>query len=149
MDLVPLWIVAGAGETAPDCLAASATRLFGCLWVGPSVPTLMMRPCLCAGWREVAERVARAQSACVGGVRLAPSGGLVLPGGRFLANVTELEALLAAHPEGLELDPRLAAAAAGRLNRQIARHGLPLRLRRSRGRLALSGSEEFTDDRAA
>lgn len=131
----PPWLIAGSGAELPRGLGADG-RLVGCCWVGPPPPGLPARPASCADWRGLAAEVQRRLAVRVAGVRLAPGAGLALAG-RYLSGVGELEALLAAHPEGIELDARRARIAAARVRRVLSRHRLPLTLVRRGSRLAL------------
>jgi hypothetical protein len=73
------------------------------------------------------------------GLRLAPGGGLVLPDGSYLSRAAGLEAMLAAHPAGLELGAPTGRirAAARRAASLLERHRVPMRVAWDGGRLTL------------
>jgi hypothetical protein len=133
------WMLAGTGLDAPDGLSALRGRLLGWRWVGPAPPGLPAPPLLCPDWHGVAASAERALAVTLAGLRLAPACGLVLPDGSYLAGAAGLEALLAAHPDGLEVGVstphlrRVVRRTAGLLQR----HRLPLRLAWAGTRLAL------------
>ncbi|HEY4025186.1 MAG TPA: hypothetical protein VGO86_02050 [Candidatus Dormibacteraeota bacterium] len=142
------WMVAGDGCQPPRDVAALRDRLVCWRWVGEAPEGLPAAPVLCPDWHHVAAGAERALGMCLGGLRLAPGGGLVLPDGSYLSRAAELEALLAAHPDGLTVGPptprlRAAVRRAGDL---LRRHRLPLRVARVDGRLALA---ELADGRPA
>jgi hypothetical protein len=137
------WMLAGAGACADGNLASLAAfrdRLLCWRWVGPPPSDLPVAPLPCRDWHQVAADAERALAARVGGVRLAPGCGLVLPGGAYLPRAAGLEALLGAHPDGLAVGPptRRLRAAAARADDLLRRHGLPLRIAWDGGRLTLS-----------
>ena len=131
------WMIAGTGADLPAGLA-DADRLGACCWVGPPPPGLPVLPAPCPDWRTLAAEVQRRLAVRLAGLRLAPGCGLALPD-RYLAGLPELEALLAAHPDGIELagGPAPAQVAAARLRRGLRRHGLPLVLQRRGARLVM------------
>jgi len=133
------WMVAGAGDD-PGRLAAFAERLICWRWVGPAPAGLPAAPARCPDWQELAAVAEGALAARVAGIRLAPGCGLVLPDGAYLPRTAGLEALLAAHPEGLSLGPPTARlrAAGGRVAALLRRHGLPLDVAWSGARLTLT-----------
>ena len=133
------WMLAGAGADAA-ALAGFRDRLLCWRWVGPPPAELPAPAATCNDWHQLAADVERALAVRVAGVRLAPGCGLVLPDGSYLPRAAGLEALLAAHPDGLALGPPTARlrAAARRAAEQLRRHGLPLRVAWDAGRLALT-----------
>lgn len=144
----PPWMLAGTGTAPAAGLEAFRGRLFACRWIGPAPPGLPAPPVAREDWREVAADAERALAACLAGLRLAPGGGLVLPGGGFLPRLPELEALLSAHPDGLPagVPDRRVRERMRRLTALLARHGLPLRVGWRAGRLVLDRTD---DDRPA
>jgi hypothetical protein len=133
------WMLAGSGAH-PGALSAFRDRLLCWRWVG-AVPTGLPAPALlCGDWHELAGAVERALTVRLGGLRLAPGRGLVLPDGSYLSRASGLEALLGAHPDGLPVGPPTARlrAAAGRAAELLRRHRLPLRVAWEGGRLALA-----------
>jgi hypothetical protein len=143
------WTVAGAGaEPAPD-LTRLGGRLVHYLWVGPAPEGLPARPATFPDWQSVASDLERSLAVCLGGCRLAPSRGLLLPNGGFVSHVAELEALLGAHPDGIEMDRRRLRVAARRVAAQLERHRLPLCVHCSGSRLMLAAAEGFADGSAA
>jgi hypothetical protein len=116
------WAVAGEGRLVPG----GHGRLALTWWVGelPEGPSPVRR---CASWREVAAAAERALSSQVGGMRLAPTCGLLLRDGRYLHAAGGLESLLAAHPEGLDLTPG-SMPLVRRLRALVRRRQLPLEL---------------------
>jgi hypothetical protein len=134
------WMLAGDGGRAPEGAAALRDRLVCWRWVGTAPAGLPAEPLLCPDWHHVAADAERALAASLGGLRLAPGVGLVLPDGSYLARAAELEALLAAHPGGLAVGaptPRVRAAVR-RAADLIRHHRLPLRVAHEDGRLALA-----------
>jgi hypothetical protein len=81
----------------------------------------------------------RALAAEAAGLRLAETRGLLLPDGSCLRAGAAVEALLAAHPEGLELAGGGGAVGAlvRRTRTSLRRAGLPLDVSLSGGRVAL------------
>jgi hypothetical protein len=133
------WMLAGAGvETG--ALAAFRDRLLCWRWVGAAPAGLPVPPLVSGDWHELAAAAERALVVRLAGLRLAPGRGLVLPGGAYLSRAAGLEALLAAHPDGLPVGrptARLRAGAA-RAGELLRRHGLPLRVEWAGCRLALA-----------
>jgi hypothetical protein len=129
------WMLVGTGRTPPPrAMAALRGRLLCVLWVGTAVAGLPVQATLCSSWSQVAERARRALQNRVGGVRLAPGSGLILPDGSYLAGTAALEVLLAAHPDGIRLLDRCLPvdrslrAHLRRAAARLERHRLPLRL---------------------
>jgi hypothetical protein len=131
------WMLAGHGAPAA-ALSAFRDRLLCWRWVGPVPEGLPASPTPCRDWHELAAAAERSLAACVAGLRLAPGSGLVLPGGGYLPRAAGLEALLAAHPDGLPAAGARPRAAARRAGELLRRHGLPLRLAWDGGRVALA-----------
>jgi hypothetical protein len=142
------WMLAGDGGLAPAGAAALRGRLVCWRWVGTAPAGLPAEPVVQPDWHHVAAGAERALAASLGGVRLAPGVGVVLPDGSYLARAAELEALLAAHPGGLAVGASTARlrAAVRRAADLIRLHRLPLRVAQEDGRLALA---EHADDRPA
>lgn len=133
------WMLAGTGAEAGG-LTAFHDRLLCWRWVGAAPPGLPAPPLLSGDWHELAAAVERALAVRLAGLRLAPGCGLVLPDGSYLPRAAGLEALLAAHPEGLALGtlsgrPRVAVERSAAL---LRRHSLPLSMAWDCGRLVLS-----------
>jgi hypothetical protein len=134
------WMLAGAGDDASGLAAALRDRLLCWRWVGPAPAGLPAAPIPCRDWHQVAAGAERALAMRLAGLRLAPGCGLVLPDGAYLPRAAGLEALLAAHPDGLAVgtpSARLRAAAA-RSDALLRRHGVPLRVAWTGGRLGLA-----------
>jgi hypothetical protein len=134
------WMLAGAGPDAAG-LDAFRDRLLCWRWVGPAPASLPAPATACRDWQQVAADAQRALAVRLGGLRLAPGCGLVLPDGSYLPRAAGLEALLAAHPEGLPVGGAPTArlrAAARRVADLLHRHGLPLRVAWDAGRVALA-----------
>ena len=97
-------------------------------WEAPAdLPVVPVRH---ASWRLLLEAVEQRLAVHVGGVRLAPGCGLVLPDGAIITHTSPLEGLLAAYPDGLEvarMDPRLRSAVR-RAALTLERHHLPLKV---------------------
>ena len=142
------WSVAGTG-TRPPNLAHRAGNLFSCRWVGPAPDRLPVRPLIRPSWQAIASDLEQALSVDLRGLCLAPGRGLRLPDGSFVSRVADLEALLGAHPDGVELVGRSVRESARRVSALIERLGLPLRVRCARGRVTLAQAEEFADGGAA
>jgi len=125
------WALAADLPALPEsALQALSGRLVALHWVGTPPAGLPTRPLLHADWADLAADLECRLRADVGGLRLAPSNGLRLPGGGYLRHTALLEVLIGAHPEGLELDGgggTLAAAVRG-LRRTLERTGAPLEL---------------------
>jgi hypothetical protein len=99
------WALVGDVPTLPEGACEPIRgRLVAVHWVGEPSPGLPTRPRRYADWGDLLAAVGNGLRACVGGLRLAPAHGLQLPGGRFMQQTAPLEALLGAHPEGLELE---------------------------------------------
>jgi len=133
------WTLAGTGAAAAG-LEALRGRLICWRWVGPAPADLPARPHPHRDWQEVAAATERALDVRLAGLRLAPGGGLVLRDGSYLSRAAGLEALLAAHPDGLEVGRPTARArlAARRAADLLLRHRLPLRVTWDGTRLALA-----------
>jgi hypothetical protein len=134
------WMVAGAGHDAAAVGGAFRDRLLCWRWVGPAPAGLPASPIPCRDWHQVAAGVERSLAVRLAGLRLAPGCGLVLPDGTYLPRAAGLEALLAAHPDGIPIATpsarvRAAAARAGAL---LRRHGVPLHVAWGAGRLGLA-----------
>ena len=143
------WAIAGTGtQPAPD-LAHLAGTLFSCRWVGPAPDGLPVRPLIRPTWQAVSSDLLQALAISLHGVSLAPGAGLRLPDGSFVSRVAELEALLGAYPEGIEVAGRSAREAVRRVSALIERLGLPLRACRAGGRVTLAEAEDFLDGSAA
>src|SRR5262245_4673958 len=143
------WSVAGTGaQPAPD-LAHLAGTLFSCRWVGPAPDRLPVRPLIRPSWQAIASDLEQALSVDLRGLRLAPGKGLRLPDGSFVSRVAELEALLGAHPDGVELVGRSVRESARRVSALIERLGLPLRVGCADGRIWLTLVEDLADGSAA
>jgi hypothetical protein len=132
------WMLAGTGDGA-GALGVLRGRLLCWRWVGPAPAGLPARPLVHEDWHGVAASAERALALRLAGLRLAPGGGLVLPDGSYVSRAAGLEALLAAHPAGLEPGGPVSGvrAAARRVGGLLERHGVPLRVARDGGRLAL------------
>jgi hypothetical protein len=128
------WMLAGAGAVSPPPLS----HLSLVEWVG-TPPSLPIQPLVRTAWAELAADVERRLACRLAGLRLAPGCGLVLPDGAYLSGTGELEVLLAAAPDGLDVEPAAARDAARRLSGLIARRRLPLQVRRRGGHLDLAG----------
>jgi len=131
------WTIAGSGtQPAPD-LSQLERKLLICRWVGPRPDELPLRPLVCTDWHAMSADLERALGRSLCGVRLAPGAGLLLSDGSFVSRVGELEALLGAHPAGIQVvgSARLAAR---RVNALINRLGLPFRARRTGDTIALA-----------
>jgi hypothetical protein len=125
------WALAGDMTTLPEQACRWLRgRLVSVHWVGQAPPGLPTRPRPHPDWAGLASALRESLRACVGGLRLAPAHGLRLPGGRFLHQTQPLEVLLAAHPEGLELDASwsVPAATTRRLRQLLRRTGAPVDL---------------------
>jgi hypothetical protein len=143
----PLWMLAGDSPGPLAGLEPLRGLLFVCRWVGPAPPDLPAPPVPREDWRQVAADAERGLAVRLAGLRLAPAGGLVLPGGSFLPPAPALEALLSAHPDGLVPggpDGRRRQAVRG-VARLLERHRLPLRVRERDGRVALEPTEPNGD----
>ncbi len=127
------WVLAGTGTVPPPALS----RLSLVEWVG-TPPPLSIRPLVRATWAELAADVERRLACRLAGMRLAPGCGLMMADGDYLSRTGELEVLLAAGAEGLDLEPAAARGAARRLRRVIARRRLSLQVRRRGGHLDLA-----------
>jgi hypothetical protein len=138
-----LWMVAGTGVGALPAAARLRGRLLGWAWVGPAPEDLPVQPAICDDWRALAANAERGLSTQLAGVGLAPGLGLVLPDGTFRARTQELEALLGAHPAGIDLAGAgaIAQRAARRAAAAIERLGLPLNVVTDAGRIGLSADE--------
>jgi hypothetical protein len=139
-DALP-WAVAGDVGTLPESAwAPMRGRLVAVHWVGQPPPGTPTRPRLHADWADLAAALLRSTQASIGGLRLAPANGLLLPGGRFLHRTAPLEALLGADPEGLQLDGSAAGlgAASRRLRKLLERTGAPVHLIREGAVLRLA-----------
>jgi hypothetical protein len=141
------WMLAGSGPDGAG-LAAFRDRLLCWRWVGPAPAGLPVPPTPCRDWHQVAADAERALAVRLAGLRLAPGCGLVLPDGSYLPRASGLEALLAAHPEGLAVRAPSARlrAAAGRAGELLRRHRLPLRVAWDRDRVALAEPELQPED---
>jgi hypothetical protein len=127
----PPWALAGDLTTlSPASLRHWRGRPVAVHWVGSPPAGLPAQPRLHGDWRELAAALARGLQARLAGLRLAPSHGLLLPGGRFLRQTESLEVLLAVHPEALELSgPRSALRAnTRRVRKLLERAGVPIEL---------------------
>lgn len=139
------WVLAGELPTLPaEALERLRHRLFVVHWVGPSPPGLPIRPRQHAGWPAVALAVERALASAPGGLRLAATRGVLLPDGSYLPGGLGLEALLAAHPEGLELDGGSARTLAGlrRTRLSLERAGVPLQVASRGGSIRLEARSD-------
>jgi hypothetical protein len=131
------WLVAGDGAAAPTGVAGLAAWH----WVGPP-PRLPVRPVVHEDWRALAADAKRRLAVRLGGLRLAPGAGLVLPDGSYLSRAGVLEVLLAAHPDGLDAagsDLVRLRAAGRRAQALLERLRVPLRVVREGSRMALQG----------
>ncbi len=139
------WMLAGAGEAAG--LAGFAGQLLCWRWVGPVPADLPAPTPRRQDWHQVAADAERALAVRLGGLRLAPGRGLILPDGAYLSRAAALEVLLAAHPDGLRVPacgPRLRAAVR-RSAGVLRRHGLPLRVAWDGVRLARAETGDEPD----
>ncbi|MDQ6771410.1 MAG: hypothetical protein M3024_00225 [Candidatus Dormibacteraeota bacterium] len=135
------WVLAGDVSELPEAaLEALRGRLFAVHWVGQHPPGLTFEPVRHDTWPGLATEVERLTHVLLAGLRLAPGCGLALPGGVFLGRTAPLEGLLAAHPDGLAIADgrRLGRAVRGAMA-AVERHGLPVRVVREPGRIALVG----------
>jgi len=142
------WSVAGTG-TRPPNLAHRAGNLFSCRWVGPAPDRLPVRPLIRPSWQAIASDLEQALSVDLRGLCLAPGRGLRLPDGSFASRVAELEALLGAHPDGVELLGRSVRESARRVSALIERLGLPLQVSCASGRIWLTEVEDLANGSAA
>jgi hypothetical protein len=130
MDPGP-WVVAGGESVLPGpALEALRGRLFAAHWIREPPAALPVRPVLHPSWRELVDVLEQRLALRLGGVRLAPGRGLVLPDGAIITHTSPLEGLLVAYPDGLEverMDPRLRAAVR-RATLTLERHHLPLKV---------------------
>jgi hypothetical protein len=141
----PPWALAGDLPTlSPASLRHWRGRPLAVHWVGPPPAGLPARPRLHGDWRELAAALARGLQARLAGLRLAPSHGLLLPGGRFLRETECLEVLLAVHPEALELAGPGSGlrATARRVRRLLERAGVPVELEVAGATLRLREKED-------
>jgi hypothetical protein len=98
------WALAGDLASLPErACEPMRGRLVAVHWVGEQPAGLPTRPRPHADWADLLATLRMGLGSCVGGLRLAPAHGVQLPDGRFMRRTGPLEALLAAHPEGLEL----------------------------------------------
>ncbi|HXM54697.1 MAG TPA: hypothetical protein VOB72_04845 [Candidatus Dormibacteraeota bacterium] len=136
------WMLAGAGPDAGG-VDAFRDRLLCWRWVGPAPRGLPAPAAEYEDWQRVAAGVEHALAVRLGGLRLAPGCGLVLPDGSYLPRAAGLEALLGAHPDGLEVGVPTARlrAAVRRVADLLRRHRLPLRVAWGDGRLGLTERE--------
>ena len=142
------WSVAGTG-TRPPNLAHGVGTLFSCRWVGPAPDRLPVRPLIRPSWQAISSDLEQALSVDLRGLCLAPGRGLRLPDGSFASRVAELEALLGAHPDGVELVGRSVRESARRVSALIERLGLSLRVSCAAGRIWLTEVEDVADGSAA
>jgi hypothetical protein len=149
----PPWALAGDVPLLPSqALEDLRGHLVAAHWVGEPPAGLPTRARLYPDWADLAAALGRSLEARVGGLRLAPSHGLLMPGGRYLRQTAPLEVLIGAHPEGLELPsvapPTLRTSrgehlfAMRRLRRILERTGAPLELVAGGGKLRLMGRED-------
>jgi len=143
------WSVAGTGTQPPPNLAHLEGTLFSCRWVGLAPDHLPVRPRIRPSWQAISTDLQKALGVSLNGLRLAPGGGLRLPDGSFVSRAAELEALLCAHPDGIELVGRTAREPARRVSALIERLGLRLRVCCAGGRIWLAEAEDFADGSAA
>jgi hypothetical protein len=147
------WALAGDVPLLPaQALEDLRSHLVAAHWVGEAPAGLPTRARLHPDWVELAAALGRSLQTRVGGLRLAPSHGLLLPGGRYLRQTASLEVLIGAHPDGLELAsaPSLTvlrgrgehAFATRRLRRILERTGAPLELVAGSGKLRLVGRQD-------
>jgi hypothetical protein len=136
------WMLAGSGPQACG-LSAFRDRLLCWRWVGAVPAGLPASPLRSLDWQELAAAAERALAVRLGGLRLAPGRGVVLPDGSYLSRAASLEALLGAHPDGLPVPAPTARlrAAVARAAELLLRHRLPLRVAWSDGRVALTDDE--------
>jgi hypothetical protein len=140
------WMLAADCDSAAGLLPF-ADHLLCWRWVGAPPSGLPVTPPARPDWRSLAEDAERALAVRLAGLRLAPGAGVVLPDGSYLSRTAGLEALLAAHPDGLAVagpSPRLRAAAR-RVAGLLLRHGLPIRVAWAAGRLTLTLDEQEDD----
>jgi hypothetical protein len=125
------WVVAGGEPFLPaPALEALHGRLFAAHWVQDPPGGLPVRPVRHHSWPELVDVLERRLAVRVGGLRLAPGCGLVLPDGAIITHTSPLEGLLAAYPDGLDvarMGPRLRAAVR-RATLTLERHRLPLEI---------------------
>jgi len=130
MDPGP-WVVAGGESALPGpALDALRGRLFAAHWVQEPPAALPVLPMRHPSWRELVDVLEQRLAVRLGGVRLAPGRGLVLPDGAIITHTSSLEGLLVAYPDGLEvarMEPRLRAAVR-RAALTLERHHLPLKV---------------------
>lgn len=134
------WAVAGGIAELPAQAAAVLDACFCSLhWVGMPPLGLARPPRRHCSWSELAATLERALALRLGGLRLAPGRGLLLPDGSCVGRTADLESLFAAHPEGIQLAGARARSAVRRAGRAIQRHRLPLSLVNEGGRVAVIG----------
>ena len=134
------WVVAGGETVLPEsAVEALRGRLFAAHWVQDPPPTLPVKPVLHPSWLELVDFLEHRLAVRLGGVRLAPGRGLVLPDGAVITHTSPLEGLLVAYPDGVEvarMDPRLRAAVR-RAALTLERHHLPLKVVSDESRVAV------------
>lgn len=122
------WMVIGAVPQLPDGVA---DLIHGhpvlVLWLGPTPPCLPAHTGSFARFSALAAATGQALEQEVGGMRLAPGAGVLLPGMPGWSRNPQLEALISAHPGGFDL-PLESFRSAGRALRA---HGVALRPRRN------------------
>jgi hypothetical protein len=134
------WALAGdVPMLPPDACEPMRGCLVAVHWVGEPPPGLPTQPRLYADWADLLAGLSKGLRAFAGGLRLAPAHGLQLPEGRFLQQTAPLEALLGAHPEGLELggSPTRPGTTTRRLRTLLAKTGAPLEVVREGRRFRL------------
>jgi hypothetical protein len=135
------WLLVGATPGPPDRLAALLeARPIAVHWLG-GTRTLTGRVVVHDDWGSLAaelEGLNELTSVGLGGVRLMRNRGLLLPSGRVVGNVVNVEGLLSART-GLALASNLEAdRLAERVQAEITNHGLPLSLSRRARMLCLT-----------
>jgi len=121
------WMVIGAVPEVPEGIAEVLTsRPALVLWLEPVPPGLPAHRRSFPRFSALAAAASQALTNEVGGMRLAPGAGVLLPGIQGVSRNPELQALVSLHPAGFDLQLRTFRLA----GRALSAHGIPLRPRR-------------------